>query len=634
MKIKYCPAAVLIMPAVLMGCLLLAGCGGEEARPNVIFILLDAVRADRFGCNGYGYNTTPNMDGLAAEGVTFLNHFSNRTHTIASVPSYFYSRYFINSLLPADIRFPVEDPDQLFRKLDPSAISLAGLFKRNGYHTVIFNSHPWLIPGQELVDDFDRYCPVFSSGSAYARAEEVLKRTVEWLEQTSPRPFFLYIHLMDTHFPHKRQEETLLYADKDYLFADKYDRNGFPRDMISLNRVQKVPADFTEADRIYLNALYDGNLRYTDTQVGLFVQALRENHLYDNTLIVISSDHGEYLGEHGLLQHDGLPWDAVTRIPLIMRLPGTIPSQLKSEMLSENVDLLPTLAGLLGLTVPPGKDFDGENLFQTETSSSPGREYVYTSDSIRSPSYKFIRDRRGGSNHLYHLGSDPGELKNLIDSDPATARSLEAALEEHLAGPRTRYEQSVSHGIPRFPFSIPADYFRLDGSEDIEEIHRDTLLLDDDETLQRARVGPVWIHNLMPWQYYLLGFNQAGLAPLEITFPLPDGKYEVSVACAPVGEIQGYPANVFRITLPQSVFGETIEVDGGSPPDDGIFRLGRIEVAGEEFSARIEPVPRPSWITVLYFGFEPLAEEGDRGFMNNQDRRERLQKLKALGYVQ
>ncbi len=634
MKTSYCPVAALILLAGLTGCLLLAGCGGEEARPNVIFILLDAARADRFGCNGYGYDTTPKMDELAAEGVTFLKHFSNRTHTLASVPSYFYSRYFINSLLPADIRVPLEDPDQIFRKLDRSAISLAGLFKRNGYHTGIFNSHPWLIPGQELVDDFDQYHPVFSTGSAYARAEEVLRRAVEWLEQTSPRPFFLYIHLMDTHFPHNRQEETLLYGDEDYDYAAKFDRNGFPRDMISLDGVQKVPADFTEADRKYLNALYDGSLKYTDSRIGLFLQALRKNRLYDNTLIVISSDHGEYLGEHGLLQHDGLPWDAVTHIPLIMRLPGKIPPQLRSENLSENVDLLPTLAGLLGLTVPSDKDFDGENLFQADMSFSPAREYVYTPDSIRSSSYKFIRDGRGGGDHLYHLGDDPGELNNLIHTDPETARRLESAREEHLAVPRTRYEQSVSQEIPRFPFSIPADYFRLNGSEDIEEVYRDTLLLSDHEIMQRARAAPVWIHNRMPWQYYLLGFNQAGLAPLDITFPLPDGSYEVSVACSPAGEIQGWPANIFRIILPQADSGEAIELAGSRPADKGIFRLGRIEVAGREFRARIEPVSRPSWIAIRYFGFEPLAAEGDRGALSNQDRQERLRQLKALGYVQ
>ncbi len=614
---------------------MLVGCGRKEEKPNVIFILLDAARADRFGCNGYERDTTPNIDALASEGVTFCNHFSNSTYTLASVPSYFYSRYFINPLLPADIRVPIGDPNQLFRTLDQSAISLAGVFNENGYHTVLFTAHPWLIPGQELVDDFDQYYPIFSKRSAYAKAGKVLSRVIKWLENAPPQPFFMYIHLMDTHFPHERQEETLLYADKSYDPRKKFDREGFPRGITNMmDGLSIMPKNFTDADGEYLNALYDGDLRYADTRLGFFLKSLKENGLYDNTLLIITADHGEYLGEHGFLQHAGLPWDAVTRVPLIMRLPGKISPQLKVTALTENVDILPTLMAMLALAAPSGKDFDGKSVFQKDGSLSPAREYIFTSDSIRSRHYKFIHDPHGSPDYLYNLDNDPKERHNLIDIEPEIARRLQTVMAARLLGPQTRFNKSVGQGTPRFPFSIPASEFQLSDNEDIEVVYRDTVLTQDNEILERARSAPVWIHDRMPGQYYLLGFNQAALSPLSISFPLPDGRYLVSVFCSRAREIQGIPASIFRIILPEADSEKEVKVDVSTQPGKSIFSLGEVEISGREFHARIEPSAGPSWIIIYYFGFEPLRTAGDKGARNNQDRQGRVKQLKALGYIQ
>jgi len=112
-------------------------------RPNVIFILLDAARADRFGCYGYGKETSPNIDAMAAEGVVCLNNFSNGRFTLESVPSYFYSRYHIKSLFPADPDIPLQEPENLFHEIDREAISMAGSLKPPD--TGPFSSPP--IPG-------------------------------------------------------------------------------------------------------------------------------------------------------------------------------------------------------------------------------------------------------------------------------------------------------------------------------------------------------------------------------------------------------------------------------------------------------------------------------------------------------
>jgi len=116
----------------------------KKDRPNIIFLLLDALRADHLGCYGYNQGTSPVIDAVAAEGALFQNHFANGTYTLSSVPTYFYSRYFIKSLFPADRRIPLQTPGNLFRNSTTRPVSIASVFKKNGYRTAISPPTPGL----------------------------------------------------------------------------------------------------------------------------------------------------------------------------------------------------------------------------------------------------------------------------------------------------------------------------------------------------------------------------------------------------------------------------------------------------------------------------------------------------------
>jgi len=630
-----------IIPKILIplvGAAALFSCSPwEEKKPNVIFLLLDALRADRLGCYGYARSTSPVLDEMAEEGALFLNHFANGTYTLSSVPTYFYSRYFIKSLFPADRRIPLQSPDNLFRDLDEEAVSIGSIFKRNGYRTALFSAHPWFIRGYELVKDFDDFARVSGHRSAHGDARRVFSEMTDWIEKNDAgrEPFFIYAHLMDTHFPHERKEESEKYLEPETDSPPRFDWRGYPRGQeIGAGGLWRLPEDFPEEDRKYLNALYDGDINYTDAQLGRFIQHLKEKNLYDNTLIIITSDHGEHLGQHDLTEHGGPPWDSVIRIPLILRLPKKIAAGTRILGLTENVDILPTIVGLLNLNVPAGKKFDGKDILGDPGSEAGTKQYVLTPDSIRTERYKYMVDRTDGSEYLYDLETDPEEKNNLIEKETQLARKLKEEMERLLADSKSRYERAVNDRPPELPFAISADYFRLDSASPIEVIKQYQYPSPAGEILPRARTNPVWFQNKIAGRYYVLGFNQPGLSPLAVSFPAPDGKYRVSVNCRSAQDVMGSPASVFKIALGEDEPGKALPVNTSDKPMRHQFSLGEVQVENNTFRAHIYPAADPSWIIVSYFGFEPVDSPAAAEEISGKAGDERLDSLKSLGYVQ
>ena len=629
-KLFFYLAVIVILGVIIFSLIFLK----DGERPNVIFILLDAARSDRFGCYGYDKDTSPNIDAMAGEGVICLNNISNGKFTLESVPSYFYSRYYIKSLFPADPDIPIQNPENLFHTIDREAVSMAGVFKAAGYRTVLFSAHPWLIRGHKLVEDFDEFYKVKERHAAHAGAGVVFGRVEKWLQTNSDRPFFMYIHLMDPHTPHARKEETLLFADPDYDYKKKFDREGTPRgQFVGPYGDWRIPEDFTGEDRDYLNALYDGDIRYSDRCFGDFVNFLKKDGLYDRTLMVIGADHGEHLGEHGLSQHGGKPWEAVIRTPLILRLPGQILAGTGIKFLTENVDILPTLAAVAGIPLPGGKEFDGENIFQMKPASESAR-WSLSPDMIRSEEFKYINEKETGEEFLYNLQNDPGEENNLIDKMPEKTAELKTTMERLLFRSKKRYDEAVRKSPPRLPFAIPSHYFKLESKSPIQDIQKFSYPWQDKEIISRTKSKPVWIHNTKTGRDYILGFNQSGLAPLLIQFAVPNGEYKVSLACPGGDNIHGYPGSIFEISLGSDEAVPSVRVNTSNPAARQRVNLGVVRIEDNNFAAVVNPVSEPSWIMIRYFGFEPIISADGAGYISDEDAAERRKRLAALGYAQ
>ena len=279
------------------------------AKPSVILITIDTLRADHVGCYGAQTVKTPTLDALAHDGVVF-------ERAIAQVPLTWPSHAVIMTGT-----YPFQNGVQDFtaQPLAPQFRTVAQAFKQAGYATGAVVSAFVLDRSWGLARGFDFYDDAFSAqtfeqkdiGLVDRRAGESVAHAIAWLKKTPRRPFFLWLHLYDPHSPYDPPEP---YRSE------------------------------------YSSHLYDGEIAYADHELGTLMAWLRQNHLYDSSVIVALSDHGESLGEHGEDEHGFFLYNATVRVPLIVKPPAGsgIPAARRPEPV-ETVAVAPTLLQLAGL---------------------------------------------------------------------------------------------------------------------------------------------------------------------------------------------------------------------------------------------------------------------------------------------
>ena len=390
--------ASIVVPAIslLMG--LGSAVNGDPAgRPNVILVTIDTLRADHLGCYGYKSIQTPNIDQLAAEGVRFKTVVSQAPLTLPSHCTIMTGTY------PAfhGVR------DNVGYKLSKSKTTVAVILKAQGYQTAAFvgayvlNSKFGLNQGFDDYDDkiegSSNFGPVVNLNQVERRAGEVVARAKGWLNAHSQSPFFMWIHLYDPH--------------------DPYD----------------PPSPFKEQ---YKAKPYDGEIAYTDRELGRFLDLLKERHLYENTVVVLAGDHGESFGEHKEWTHGYFIYDPTILVPLIIKpLQKDIAGRVVTEQVSL-VDVTPTIMQLLNLPrsielqgrgmwgLMLGKQRDWPRLAYCET-FYPAQFGWSPLVAVRRADAKFIRAPRP---ELYDLLKDPGEQTNRILQRSALAHELKANL--------------------------------------------------------------------------------------------------------------------------------------------------------------------------------------------------------------
>ena len=343
--------------AALLALLLLpsapARAAEPAARPNVILIVLDAARADRLSGYGYPKHTTPRLDRLAAEGAVFLNNFSQGANTQTSMPRIFSSRHYSLRIFDFDEGWFTwgirqETPETVTKIRDAGQAFLPEMLSAAGYHTAVVSDHHLFTRESKLARMFDKLAN-FNLAWTESSFQPILDSATLWIQESAAtgRPFFLYVHVLA---PHASYPPTVV--DPRFLA-------GYPPGKV--DAVRRRAASLEKTDRLsdddlaIYSALYDGKLRRADDMVGSLLDAVETAGLKANTLIVVTADHGENLGEHGRLIHNGPFWDSVTHVPLILALPGAIPAGRRVASLTGSVDIVPTILELCGLRLPSGK---------------------------------------------------------------------------------------------------------------------------------------------------------------------------------------------------------------------------------------------------------------------------------------
>lgn len=328
---------------VLMFTLIGGGCGRQQDdRPNIVLVILDTVRSDFTGDGDGGTGLTPYLDGLAAEGTLFPNTWSNAPWTVPSHASLF------TGLLPSEHGCTAQHP-----KLDTASSTLAELLAGAGYATAGFYSNPWLSErAADLLRGFDHQKETmlkgfFNSTNRYPEGDQGGRSSsthiARWLkERPARKPFFLFVNYLESHLPYD--------PPADYRRRNLPDLS--PDDWISVlwgHEFNAQKYDSTRVDWRLIHRLYAGDVNTADRLLGNLLRLLKQADLYENTILIVTADHGENLGDHDLAEHQFSVHETLLRVPLVIRAPGRLAAGTREDP-AMLIDLFPTILEFAGIS--------------------------------------------------------------------------------------------------------------------------------------------------------------------------------------------------------------------------------------------------------------------------------------------
>jgi arylsulfatase A-like enzyme len=423
------------LPALLAAAaLLLPSCHRETPRPlhpprprNLIFILVDTLRADALSAYGYGRRTSPDLDAFARRAVRFDDVRSQATCTFPSVNSILTSRW------PAAF---LGQPKQGLG-IPPGIPSLAEILHGHGFHTVAVSASPIVRkapsrfnPGGGFGGGFD----VFDDGCVWQESDCVNAAALPHVRR-GDKPLFLYLHYLDPHGPYRPPPFwRLRFATG--TPAKEWVRKGDPNPIGDWLYKKEPNPGFTPDDLRHLRDLYDDEIRFFDSSFAGMLAALRKAGLLDESIVVLAADHGEEFLEHGDIKHCRNLFDTTARVPLLVRVPGGGPRVVRRPV--QNLDLVPTLLDLLGIDAR-GVPFEGHSLradLEGNANRTAGELQYALQGSLRSIAdgrFKLIESLAGAPPLLFDLTADPGETRNLFAADRRDAARLHDALKAWLA---------------------------------------------------------------------------------------------------------------------------------------------------------------------------------------------------------
>lgn len=371
-------------------------CASASPPSNVVVVTIDTLRADHLACYGYDRIKTPNIDVLARSGARFANAF---TPVPITLPAH-------TALMTGQYPMATGIRDFSGHKLAPGAMTLARVLQSHGYSTAAFIGSAALDSRFGLSLGFDTYYDHFNLGNSREihldeierRGDQVVDLALKWLESHRQKPFFIWVHLYDPHAPYDPPEP---YA------------------------------------RLYRNHLYDGEIAFADAQVGRLFDYLKRQHLYENSLVVLASDHGESLGEHGEKTHGFFIYNATLHVALIVRIPGDSPRVVQQGV--SLVDVMPTVLQALRIALP--SSVQGQSLMGLMAGRQSGHDSGQYAEnyaplfhfgwnrllSLEWRGMKYIETTRP---ELYDLKTDPRELHDLSNAHRALAQEMNERLHD------------------------------------------------------------------------------------------------------------------------------------------------------------------------------------------------------------
>jgi len=367
---------------------------------NVLLISIDSLRADHVGSYGYRRQTSPIIDRLATEGVRFATAYASSSWTLPSHATMLTGRYPLS-----------HGAISLERPLLAATPTLATVLGGAGYATGGFVSYEFLRrrygfdAGFDYFDDFTTDLPTDEEERNTTTGPLLNAQIVPWVEANKDRPFFLFVHYYDVHFNYDPPPPYDTMFDPDYEGPD-------------LRRFLDNPAIHPGMPKRHLEqliALYDGEIRLTDAMVGEVVETVDRLGIGDETLLIVTSDHGDEFFEHGDKGHQKTLYDEVLKVPLVMRWPAALAAGQTLEIPVSQVDLAPTIYDVTAVQPPPG--LEGRTLAPMLFGKPDRPTEIYAHLCGRTLPKNLVTVRRGTEKYLQNLSMPRAEFYDL-DVDP------------------------------------------------------------------------------------------------------------------------------------------------------------------------------------------------------------------------
>jgi arylsulfatase A-like enzyme len=395
---------------------------------NIVLITIDTLRADHLSCYGYKRKTSPNIDKIAEKGIIFKNVIAPSSWTAPSMASLFTSVYPINhGVQQGSVTNKKVYHQEVF---SDELVTLTEVLRNNGYTTFGVASNLHLSENFGFARGFNYFkCLPFLPAPAVNKTVSVWKEKIKQSDK-----FFLWVHYIDPHWPYTSRKP----------WVEKYfpeDQENDPNWLRKLPKLHAQTVSFLKKhpDSLpVLEALYDSEINFVDAYLGALFRTLE---LDSNTLIIITSDHGEEFLEHGQMGHGQNLHQESIQPPLIVKLPRNSKKEIVEEQYNL-LDIMPTILSILDFNPPAqilGKSFWGKkrSLFGEKRGLlKKGRRHYDFSEldrhfiqkTILNQNWKYIYNYKTNQEYLYHIKSDPLELNNLANKRPKQYTALKEQL--------------------------------------------------------------------------------------------------------------------------------------------------------------------------------------------------------------
>ncbi len=403
---------------------------------NVILVSFDALQAAHVHSLGYPKPVTPTIDAMAKEGFNFANNISAASWTVPASMTWFTGVY------PSEHRltnkFSVYDPPNTrlsnLKELSPNLVTLAEVFKRNGYITGGFTGNAGVSGGFGFGQGFDTY---FFEKGKFGSMDASIPKALEWLKENKGKKFFMFLHGYDMHGQNVPAEGF------DYRFVDrgydgKYGGTVKEQEALREEGLEKGAVALREEDARFWRAIYDEKIQRTDARFKRFLAELKRMGLMETTVFVLTSDHGTEFYEHKRFDHGFSLYNELIRTPLIIVLPKQSAGRVITDQVS-SIDIMPTILDLLDIEMPlNARDqlrgsslvpaLEGKPVAKDVFSETDYRLYTYKRSLITQDGWKFIYTLENKHRELYDLQNDPGETNNVVGQETRRAYELEQKL--------------------------------------------------------------------------------------------------------------------------------------------------------------------------------------------------------------